>query len=120
MTNKFRMLFAFSAVAVAATALPAFGSDTDPMRISVPFAFKAGKTSLPAGDYVMVEDTSGVLTIKGSQGSAMLLTSAGSDTGSEKAGVRFVRNEQGYVLTSVHGWGRITSSVLPVAPAQEK
>jgi hypothetical protein len=120
MTNKLRTFLAFSAIAVATAVVPAFGSETDPMHISVPFAFKAGKTTLPAGDYVVVEENSGVILIKGSGGNAILLSSGASDTGADKAGVSFARNDQGYVLKSVHAWGRISSSILPVAPGQEK
>lgn len=118
MTNKLRTLFAFSAIAVSALAIPAFGSETDPMHISVPFAFKAGRSSLPAGDYVVTEEASGVIVIKGNAGSAMVLGSAGEDKNTDKAGVSFTRTEQGYVLKSVHAWGRISSSILPIVQGQ--
>jgi hypothetical protein len=120
MINKLRMLLAVSAIAVTGAAVSAFAADTDPMHITVPFAFKAGKTTLPAGDYVVVEENSGIVMIKGTGGNAILLSSAGSDNTSDKAGVSFARGEQGYVLTSVHSWGRITSSILPIVAGQEK
>jgi hypothetical protein len=120
MTNRLRTLLAFSAIAGATAVAPAFGADTDPMHISVPFAFKAGKTTLPAGDYVVVEENSGVILIKGNRGNAILLSSAGPDNIADKAGVSFARNDQGYVLKSVHAWGKISSSILRVAPGQAK
>jgi hypothetical protein len=120
MTNKLRTLLAFSAIAVATAVVPAFGAENDPMHISVPFSFKAGKTTLPAGDYVIVEENSGIIVIKGNRGNAILLSSAGPDNAADKAGVSFARNEQGYVLKSVHAWGRISSSILPIAAGQEK
>jgi hypothetical protein len=120
MTNKLRTLLAFSTIAVATSVVPAFCAEMDPMHITVPFAFKAGKTTLPAGDYVVMEENSGVIVIKGNRGNAILLSSAGPDTTADKAGVSFARNDQGYVLKSVHAWGRISSSILPVAPVQEK
>jgi hypothetical protein len=92
----------------------------DPIHISVPFAFKAGKTTLPAGDYVVLEENSGIIVIKGSGGSAILLSSAGPDSIADKAGVSFARNDQGYVLKSVHAWGKISSSILPITSGQEK
>jgi hypothetical protein len=115
MTNKLRALFAFSAIAVTGAALPAFAADTDPIHVTVPFAFKAGKASLPAGEYVVIEEDSGVIIIKGNKGSAMVLGMSGAENTSEKAGMSFERNEKGYVLKTVHGWGRITSSILPVS-----
>ena len=115
MTNKLRALFAFSAIAVTGAALPAFAADTDPLHVNVPFAFKAGKTTLPAGEYVVSEEDSGVIIIKGNKGSAMVLGISGTENNSEKSGMSFERNDKGYVLKSVHGWGRITSSILPVS-----
>jgi hypothetical protein len=120
MTNKLRSILAVSALAVTAAAVPMFAGETDSLHISVPFAFKAGKTSLPAGDYVVLEQSSGVIMIKGNGGSAMLLSLSGSEASSDKAGVSFARSEQGYVLKSVHSWGKISSSILPVEPDQEK
>ena len=114
MTNKLRTLLAFSALTMAGTALPAFAGDTDPMHVSVPFAFKAGRASLPAGEYVVVEEDSGIILIRGSGGNAMLLSTAGPDATTGKPGISFERNEQGFVLKSVHGWGKISSSILPI------
>ncbi len=115
MTNKVRTLLASFAIAVAGSAIPAFASESDPMHISVPFAFKAGKAILPAGDYVVQEEDSGLIMIRGQRGSAMLLGTAGGDASADKAGVSFERSEKGYTLKSVHGWGRISSSILPIA-----
>ena len=120
MTNKLCSILAVSSLAVTAAVMPAFGADTDSMHISVPFAFKAGKTSLPAGDYVIVGENSGIIMIKGNGGNAILLSSSGPDLTYDKAGVSFTRGEQGYVLTSVHAWGKISSSILPVTTGQEK
>ena len=118
--TKLRSLIAFSAIAVASAVVPAFGSEADPLHVSVPFAFKAGTTTLPAGDYTIAEENSGVIMIKGTHGNAIVLSWAGAENNSDKAGVSFARNERGYVLKSVHAWGRMSSSILPVAPSQEK
>jgi hypothetical protein len=115
MKNTLRALFAFSAIAVTGAALPAFAANTDPLHVTVPFAFKAGKTSLPAGEYVVSGEESGLIIIKGSKGSVMVLGVNGGENNIEKAGVSFERNDKGYVLKSVHGWGRITSSIVPVS-----
>lgn len=121
MTNKFRFVLAVSALAVSAAAVPMFGADTDPMRISVPFSFKAGNTTLPAGDYVVLEENSGIIMIKGNGGhSAIVLSSTGAESNTEKASLSFAKGDQGYVLKSVHNWGRISSNILPIAPSQEK
>ena len=114
MTNKLRTLLAFSALTIAGTALPAFAGDTDPMHVNVPFAFRAGRTTLPAGEYVVVEEDSGIILIRGSGGNAMLLSTAGPDDTTGKAGISFERSEKGFVLKSIHGWERISSSILPI------
>jgi hypothetical protein len=120
MNKTLRMSLAFSTIAFAGASLPAFAGEAGPMRVSVPFEFKAGKTSLPAGEYVVTEEDSGIILIKGSGGSAMLLGYSGSDADPDKATISFERNDKGYVLRSVHPWGRISSSVLPVPASTEK
>ena len=118
MFKNFRTILAVSALAITGATFTAFAAEADPMHVSVPFSFMAGKTSLPAGDYVISEDNSGIVMIKGTHGNAILLSTSGTDAGSEKAGVSFARNEQGYVLKSVHAWGKISSSILPIAAGQ--
>jgi hypothetical protein len=114
MKNTLRTLLAFSTFALGAAVVPAFAGDSEPMRVTVPFAFMAGKTALPAGEYLVTEEDSGVITIKGDRGTAILLGIAGTEANPDKASISFERNEKGYFLKSVHGWGRISSSILPV------
>jgi len=118
MTNKLRTLLAFSAIAVFGAALPAVAADPDPMHVTVPFAFTAGKTTLPAGSYVVTEEDSGVIMIKGNKGTAILLGTAGGDISTDKASISFERNDKGYYLKSVHGWGKISSSILPISESK--
>ena len=94
-----------------------FASDSYNIRVSVPFDFMAGKTYFPAGDYQISEqEQSGILTIEGAKGSAMMLTSFGSAEERETPGVSFMRTAKGVVLKSVHTYGRPVN-LVPEAEA---
>ena len=120
MNNKLRTLLAFSAIGMSlGAALPAFCSDLDPIHVSVPFAFVAGKTNLPAGDYTVYEENTHVIMLKGNHGSAILLGAPGEED-RDKAGLSFQHTDKGYFLKAVHTLGR-PSSLLPLAgPAAER
>jgi hypothetical protein len=120
MNNTQRMLLAFSAIGVSlGAAIPAFCSDADPIHVSVPFAFTAGKTNLPAGDYTVYEENTHVIMLKGDHGSAILIAAPGSEE-NDKAGLSFQHTDKGYFLKAVHSFGR-PSSLLPVTgPALER
>lgn len=126
MKNSLRALLAFTTFAVFTTAIPAFAIDSEPLHVSVPFAFKAGKTTLPAGDYTVYSDDSRVIMIKGSRGSAILLGTAGSETLGDRSGVSFEKNTTGYCLKSVYNMGKLSltnvlqSSSSPSSSSEEK
>lgn len=117
MKNTLRTLLAFTSIAFIGTAVPAFASDSEPLHVSVPFAFKAGKTMLPAGDYTVSSDDSRVIMIKGNKGSAILLGSAGAEGTGEKSGVSFERDASGYCLKSVFSAGKTASTRVLDAPS---
>ena len=117
MNNSLRTLMAALAIGVTMAAAPAFSSELESMHVSVPFAFTAGTTSLPAGDYTVVEGSSHVVMIRGSRGSAILLAIAGGEAGGDKSALSFERTGKGYYLKSVHSFGR-PASVLPVTPGE--
>ncbi|HXJ41671.1 MAG TPA: hypothetical protein VNH18_20515 [Bryobacteraceae bacterium] len=112
MKNTLRTLLAFSILAVSGAAVPAWAADGEPMHVTVPFSFRAGRTILPAGDYTVSNDDSGIVMIKGSGGSAILLAISNTDAEARKSGVSFERAANGYCLKSVHGWGKGTSAVV--------
>ncbi len=66
-----------SIVVLAASSLPAFAQELGQVKVSVPFAFRAGSVTLPAGDYSFAENQAGVLSIEGRKGSAMMITHPG-------------------------------------------
>jgi hypothetical protein len=101
----------FSALAVSAAALPAFGGELEPIRVSVPFAFTAGKASLPAGDYTVSENDSHVFMIRGTKGSIILLGTPGSDTDDDRSALSFERTDKGYLLRTVRSSGHAASLV---------
>jgi hypothetical protein len=121
MKKALRALFAFTTLAVFATLVPAFAADTEPMHVNVPFAFKAGKTTLPAGQYTVYSDESRVIMIKGTHGSAILLGTAGADSAGDKSGVSFERDATGYCLKTIHNWGKMSSTrVLEPSTFEDK
>jgi hypothetical protein len=111
MNKALRTLLAFSTL-LSAAALPVFGSEIDQVRVNVPFAFKAGSTLLPAGEYTMIEDDSKVITIRGDHGSVMVLGSPTTESPLDKSSVTFDRTSSGYVLKCVHAWGKATASTV--------
>jgi hypothetical protein len=118
MNIKIRTLTAFSAIGLSCAALPAFGGELLPLHVNVPFAFTAGKTSLPAGEYTVSENQSGMVTVRGERSAVLLLSIPGNDSQDEKNALSFERTSKGFQLRTIHAAGRPTS-VLP-APAGEK
>ncbi len=56
--------------------LPAFGIDANGITAKIPFEFKVGKTTLPAGDYLIVREEEGhpnLLEIRSESGSPAVL-----------------------------------------------
>jgi hypothetical protein len=114
MTNKLRTLTAFSALSLSLAAVPAFGGELEPLRVTVPFAFKAGKTNLPAGDYTVYENDAHLLMIRGLKGSVLILGTPGTETEEDKSALSFQHTDKGYALKAVHSAGR-AASLIPAA-----
>lgn len=118
MNKHLPALLAFCAIGVTSAAAPAFGAESDLIRVTVPFAFTAGAKTLPAGDYTVAAD-SHVLLVRGSGGSAFLIAVPGATSDIDKSAVTFSHTDKGYVLKSVYSGGR-PASVLPTAPSTER
>ena len=112
MKPTLRTLLAFSALAVPFASLPARASDSEPIHVSVPFSFRAGKTLLPAGDYTVSNEDSRVVMIKGVGGNAIILAITNSDSDVTKNGLSFDKEASGYCLKSVHAWGKGTATLV--------
>jgi hypothetical protein len=117
MTNKLRTLTAFSALSLSLAAVPAFAGELETLRVTVPFAFTAGKTNLPAGDYTVYESDSHLLTIRGEKGSILILGTPGSEVEEDKCALSFQHTDKGYTLKSVHSAGK-AASIIPAAHAE--
>ena len=117
MNKQLRTLVAFFAIATAAAA-PAFCSELEPLRVTVPFAFKAGVTSLPAGDYTVLTGNSHIVMIRGSHGSAILLATAGEGSDSDKSSLSFERSGKGYYLKAIRSVGHPASLLRVNSPAE--
>ena len=104
------------AVLVTLTANAAQAQTTNPQRViaNIPFAFTAGRTSLPAGKYTftVVNPSSDrtVLQIRSVDGhaSAMILTNSVSGIVAEKAKLVFERYDDVYVFTHAQVAGETT------------
>jgi hypothetical protein len=108
MKLEFRTSIALFILSVTAAALPAGATETEAVRVTIPFAFTAGTASLPAGDYIVSEPFgSHVLTIGGKGGSAILVGMpqiAGSDP--RASALTFGRTSKGNTLLEVQMSGR--------------
>jgi hypothetical protein len=113
MTNKLRTLLAFSAIGMSIAALPAFGGET--LHVTVPFAFTAGKTTMPAGEYTVYENEAHMVLIRGAKSSVMILGTPGVDARADKNALGFNRTSSGgFTLRSIHAWGQPTSLIPAV------
>ena len=109
---KFVSLSAF-ALSLSLSILPASAAENDQIKVTVPFAFTAGKSHLPAGDYTVVEENgSGLILIESDKGKAMLITHNGPFVSEARAsGLRFQRTGKGLALTEVRMPGKPVSMI---------
>jgi hypothetical protein len=118
MNKKLMTLMAFCALGVATMAVPAYCGDTETLRVTVPFAFTAGETNLPAGDYTVLEGNAHVLTIRGVRGSAMMLGAVGDEGDREKNALTFRHTDRGYFLQTVYAGGRPSNVLRPATEVE--
>jgi hypothetical protein len=72
-----RALGALAMLGIFLAAVPhASARDLGQIRIEVPFAFVVGQTTMPAGEYQIVNATTNVLTLRRTDGSAAAMISA--------------------------------------------
>lgn len=57
------------------------------IAVEIPFAFHAGRTTMPAGDYIIREARDGVLSIMAASGEHTLVLSRGETTGESGDGI---------------------------------
>lgn len=111
MKREFRTFIALSIFTVSAAALPAAAAENDSLRVTVPFAFTAGTATLPAGDYVISQQDSHILTIGGKGGAAILVAVQQQTAGDFKASnLTFGRTPKGNTLLEIQMSG--TQSVI--------
>jgi len=105
MNNKKNSLLGLCLLAAAATAAPAFAEEMGQVKVTIPFAFRAGTVNLPAGEYTVVEENAGGLfLIEGRQGSAMFVTAPGQQNEglmASKPELKFQRSGQDSILTEI-------------------
>ena len=93
----------YCVIAFAVLATSAMASSVTDLDVKVPFEFKAGASTLPAGTYRVTEANSGYLLIRGEKGGVFVPRSAlVLDTDeSGKTTVKFNRAGDKYVLQGV-------------------
>lgn len=111
MKNRMFQSIAVSALFLGAAAAPSFAEQYNHIKVTVPFAFRAGTVTLPAGEYMVVEEgPSGLLLIEGHKGSAMLIGGPAQDTVAGSPEMTFQRTGQEAVLTGVRLGGELRST----------
>ncbi len=107
-----------AAAAFVASTVPAAAAN---VRVKVPFAFEAGKSTLPAGTYEVSQNAFGgpLAVWNVDQNKTVLLNSApaGNPNQVKPAALVFERNSEGYRLTEVRMAGARALSV-PAAKKQ--
>ena len=93
----------YSVIAFAVFATSAWASPVADLDVRVPFDFKAGASTLPAGNYRVTEANSGYLLIRGEKGGVFVPRNAFVlDTDeSGRISVKFNRAGDKYVLEAV-------------------
>jgi hypothetical protein len=101
MKRQLLNLCVFAAAAGAAT-VPGFAQSSQ-MLVKVPFAFTVGATTMPAGDYFVREDSTGVMFITSQEFRKTIgvLTSADVPNQSSDAALRFDKVNGRYSLSEV-------------------
>lgn len=93
----------YSVIAFAVFATSALASPVTDLDVKVPFEFKAGASTLPAGTYRVTEATAGYLLIRGDKGGVFVPRNAvvldTDDAG--KTTMKFNRAGDKYVLQAV-------------------
>ena len=118
MNTKLRTLIASSTLGLSMAALPALAGELEPLRVTVPFAFTAGKASFPAGDYTVYENDAHLLTIRGVKATALVLGTPGADSEEDRNVLSFERTDKGYALRAVRTAGK--SALVPATVHGER
>jgi hypothetical protein len=105
-TSKTFMALAASALGMAA--LPAFAWDSEAFKVTIPFAFTAGSTTLPAGEYVISQQPGGILCIGGRKGGAILVTTPQGMSGNvnSASNLKFEQTSKGATLYEIEMAGK--------------
>ena len=116
MTKRTLITSALSIIALTASLVPAQAIEFGLLRVNVPFAFRAGTVTLPAGTYSFIrENQGGLVRISGATGSVMLITHPGQNVSAvEEPSIAFHKRGGVAVLEQVRLAGD-PSAVVPVS-----
>ena len=111
-------LFAASACALA---VPGF-AQTSQLTVKVPFDFTVGATQMPAGDYSLREDSSGIVFITSQENRKTIgiLTSADNPNQNNETALKFDKVNGHYSLSEVVMFAEPARRILSPALAKKK
>jgi hypothetical protein len=110
MKNRMLQSIAVSALVLGVAAVPSFAEGFNQIKVTVPFAFRAGNVTLPAGQYEVVEEgPAGLLLIEGRKGAAMMIAGPAQDSVAGSPEMTFERTGHEAVLTGVRLGGELRS-----------
>ena len=117
MNTKKISILVLCLLAVATSIAPAFAEDVSQVKVTIPFAFRAGTVNLPAGEYTIIEENSeGLFLIESRSASAMFVTAPGKAQPiniEARPELTFQRTGQASVLTEIR-MADETSHLLPL------
>jgi hypothetical protein len=114
MNKHISKLIAFSVLALPVAAL---AQDFDEVKVTVPFSFKVGTVTMPAGQYTIIEaNEGGLIRIAGDKSGTMLITVPGRQMGNQTGALEFEQTKGGAVLKEV----RMSNRPANVLPTNER
>jgi hypothetical protein len=110
----------FAAASVVAS-VPGF-AQTSQITVKVPFNFTVGATQMPAGDYFVREDSSGVIFITSQElrKTIGILTSADNPNQGNETSLKFDKVNGSYTLSEVSMFAEPSRRILAPAVAKKK
>ena len=98
-----------------AAAVPGFSQSE--ILVKVPFDFTVGATAMPAGEYALREDSSGIvfITAQGIRKTIGVLTSAENPNTTNETALRFDKVNGKYTLSTVSMFAEPSRRIVPVS-----
>jgi hypothetical protein len=122
MTSRTRMIAGLMSVATVLSVATVVRAQSDDMRAVIPFEFKAGKASLPAGTYTVTRGgvVGNALQLRSMRGGAILLSGpADNGVGGTETQLTFHRYGDSYFLRQIR-FSKDREYTLPTTVAERE